>query len=91
MKSETQYTKIYGCSKSSCKKEVHSDTGLPKETRKLSNKYLTSHLKELAKEQMKPKVRRGNKTLKIRTEISETETKNSIKMVNEIRADSLKG
>ena len=31
-------TKSTGCSKSSSKREVHSNTGLPQETRKISNK-----------------------------------------------------
>ena len=35
-------------------------TGLPQETRKISNK-LTYHLKELEKEQTNPKVSRGRK------------------------------
>ena len=33
-----QLTKSMGCSKSSSKREVYSDTGLPQETRKISNK-----------------------------------------------------
>ena len=55
--------KYMGYSKSSSEREVHSNTGLPQET-KISNN-LTVHLKEL-EEQMKPKVSRrkdqsGNK------------------------------
>ena len=38
-----------GCSKSSCKREVYSNTILPQETRETSNK-LTLHLKQLEKE-----------------------------------------
>ena len=38
MKLETQHSKIYGYSKSSSKKEIYSDTDLPQETRKISNK-----------------------------------------------------
>ena len=37
------------CNKSISKQEVYSDTGLPQETRKISNN-LTYHLKELEKE-----------------------------------------
>ena len=43
-----------GYSKSSSEREVHSNKGLPQETRKISNKQFV-HLKEL-EEQMKPKV-----------------------------------
>jgi len=38
-----------GCSKGSSKSEVHSDTDLPQETRKISNN-LTLYLKELISE-----------------------------------------
>ena len=48
--------KFMGCSKSSSKRKIHSDTCLPQET-KISNN-LTLHFKELEKEQMKPKVSR---------------------------------
>ena len=37
-------------SKSSPKREVHSNTGLPQDTRKISNN-LTYHLKELEEEE----------------------------------------
>ena len=46
-----------GHRKSSFKREVHSDTGLPQETKKSKINNLTLHLKELEKEeQTKPKV-----------------------------------
>ena len=64
---KTQPSKIYGYSKSSSKREVHRETGLPqkkkkkrRQTRKreISNN-LSHHLKELEKEeQTKPKVSR---------------------------------
>ena len=38
MKMETQLPKSMGCSKSSSKREVYSDTSLPQETRKISSK-----------------------------------------------------
>ena len=37
------------------KREIHSITGLSQKTRKNSNKNVTSHLKELEKEQQSPK------------------------------------
>ena len=38
-----------GCSKSSLKREVHSNIGLPQKTRKISDKLPTYNLKELEK------------------------------------------
>ena len=65
--------KPMGCSKSSSKREVYSNTSLPQETRKISNN-LTLHLKQLDKEQTKPKVSRRKEIIKIRAEINEIET-----------------
>ena len=44
--------KPMGCSKSSSKREVYSNTFLPQETRKISNN-LTLQLKQLEKEEQK--------------------------------------
>ena len=38
MKTVIQHTKIHGCNKSNTKRKVHSNTGLPKETRIISHK-----------------------------------------------------
>ena len=46
-------SKPMGCSKSSPKREVYSNTILPQETRKTSNKQ-SLHLKQLEKEEQKP-------------------------------------
>ena len=62
------------CSKSVLR-EIHSDTSL-QETNEISNN-LSSHLKKLEKEQMKPKVTR-KKEIKIRAEINRIETKKTI-------------
>ena len=52
-----------GCSKSSSKREVYSDTVLPKETRKISNKQPNLTPKQLEKEEQKnPRVAEGNKS-----------------------------
>ena len=40
------------CSKSSSKREVYSDTGLPQERKKTQMNNLTYHLKELEKEEV---------------------------------------
>ena len=77
-----------GCSKSSSKREVYSNTILPQETRKISEKNnLTLHLKQLEKEeQAKPKVSRRKEIIKIRAEIHETETKKTIERINETKS-----
>ena len=55
-----------GCCKSNVKGKVHSNTGLPQETRKKSNN-LTLHLKQLEKEELEnPRVSRRKDILKIR-------------------------
>ena len=70
--------KLTGCSKSSSKKEVYSNTILPQEKFEIDN--LTSHLKQLEKEeQTKPKVSRRKQIIKIREEINEMETVNNCK------------
>ena len=46
-----------GCSESSSKRKIHSDTGLLQETRKISNN-LTLHVKELGEQSPKPVERR---------------------------------
>jgi len=56
-----------GCRKSSCKGEVYSNKTLHQETRKVPNQ----HLKELEKEQTKPKISRRKEIIKIRAEINE--------------------
>ena len=66
-----------GCSKSSSRSKVYSDTGLPQETRKISNN-LTFHVRELEKEEKtKPNISRRNK---IREEINKIETKKTEKI-----------
>ena len=75
MKMEIQHTKISGIHWRSSKREAHSDTALPQDTRKISNN-LTLHLKEL--EQTKPKVSRRKEIIKIKVEINEIETKTDI-------------
>ena len=81
-----------GCSKSSSKRKVYSNTVLPKETRKISNKNLTLHLKELQKEEQKnpTKVRRRKEIKKIRAEISEIETKKQQQRSIKIKAVSFR-
>ena len=57
--------------KSSAKGKVHSNTGIPLEIRRKSNKNLTLHLKQLKKEEMEnPGVSRRKEIFKIRAEIN---------------------
>ena len=75
-----------GCSKSSSKREVYSNTSLPQETRKIS-KNLTLHLKQLEKEeQTKPKVSRRKEIIKNKAEINETERKKTIANINKTKS-----
>ena len=59
-----------GYKESGSKKEVYSNTILPQETRKISNKQPEKE------EQTKPKVSRRKEITKIRAEINEIGTKN---------------
>ena len=75
-----------GCSKSSSKREVYSNTILPQERRKISNN-LTLHLKPLEKEeQQNPKVRRRKEIIKIRSEINEKEMKETRAKINKTKS-----
>ena len=66
MKMKTQNSKPMGFSKSSAKRKVHSNTGLPQGTRKKSNN-LNLHLKQVEKEEMKNlRVSRRKDIIKIR-------------------------
>ena len=65
-----------GHCKSSAKEKVHSNTGLPQETRKKSQiNNLTLHLKQQEKEMKKPRVSRRKEILKIMAEIKQKKQK----------------
>ena len=78
-----------GHCKSSVKGKVHSNTGLPQETKKNSQiNNLTLHLK-LKKEEMKnSRVSRRKEILKIRAEINAKETKETIAKITKLKAGS---
>ena len=81
--------KPMGCSKSSSKREVYSNTILPLEARKISNKQssLTPKGTRQRREKKKnPKVSRRKEIIKIRTEINEIETKNTIAKMNKTKS-----
>ena len=86
MKMKTKNPKPMGFSKSSAKREIHSNTSLPQETRETSNK-LTLHLKQLEKEEKKnPKVSRRKLIIKIRAKINQKETKETIAKINKTKS-----
>ena len=63
MKMKTKQPQTSGNYKRSAKGKVHSNTGIPQETRKSQIKDLTLHIKELEKEDMKnPGLAEGKKS-----------------------------
>ena len=75
-----------GCSKSSSKRGVYSNTILLQEKRKISNN-LTLHLKQLEKEEpKKPKISRRKEIIKIRSGINEKEMKETIAKINKAKS-----
>ena len=76
-----------GHDKSSAKRKVHSNTGIPQETRKKSNKSPNSTLKQLEKEEMEnPRVSRRKEILPIRAEINAKGTKETIAKINKAKS-----
>ena len=72
-----------GCSKSSSKEEVYSNTILPQRTRKVLSIQPNHTPKETAKRRRrtkKDKVNRRKKIIKTRAEINEKETKEAMKV-----------
>ena len=64
-----------GCSKRSSKKEVHSNTILPQETRKTLNRQPNFTPKRAGKRRTKKKISRRKEIKKIQAEINEKEMK----------------
>ena len=76
-----------GFSKSSAKGNVHSNTSLSQERRENQINNLTLHLKPLEKEEIKKsRVSRRKEIIKIRAEISEKETKETITKINKAKS-----
>ena len=75
------------CSESSSKREVHSNTILPQETRKILNRQPNFTLKQLEKEEQKaPKISRRKEIIKIKAEINEKEMKETIVKINKTKS-----
>ena len=66
------------CSNSSYKREVHSNTGLPQKTRKISNKQPNLPPKRIRKRRTKLKFSRKKEIIKIREELNIIEFKKAI-------------
>ena len=75
-----------GCSKSSPKREVYSNTIIPQETRKHRRDNLTLHLKQLEKEQKPSKISRRKEIIKIQAEINEKEIKETVVKINKTKS-----
>ena len=76
-----------GHCKSSAKGKVHSNTDIPQEIRKSQINNLTLHLKQLEKEEIKnPRVSRRKGIIKIRAEINEEETKETMAKINKAKS-----
>ena len=71
------------CSKSSSKRKVYSNTGLPQEARNILNKQPHLTPKRTRKRKAKSKMCR-RKEIKITAEINGTETKLPIEQINEM-------
>ena len=79
--------KIRGCSKNSSKREVYSNTILPRETRKTSNRQSNFTPKTTGKRRTKsPKISRRKEIIKIQAEINEKEMKEIIVKINKIKS-----
>ena len=71
------------CSKSSFKREVYSNTILPQETRKTSNRQPNFTPKTTEEKRTKtPKISRRKEIIKIQAEINEKEIKETIVKIN---------
>ena len=76
-----------GCSKSSFKREVYSNTVLPQETRNNSNKQSKLTPTAIRERRTKnPKVSRRKEIIKIRLEINEKEMKETIAKINKSKS-----
>ena len=74
-----------GCSKSSSKKFIAIQAYLRKQEKAQLNN-LTLHLKQLEREQTRPKVSRRKEIIKIRAEINEIETKKTMEKIDETKS-----
>ena len=67
-------------------REVCSNTGLSKEDRKISNQKPNPTSKSTGGAMIKPRVSRRKETIKIRTELNDIESRETIQRINESRS-----
>ena len=77
---------IMGCNRSSSKKKVYSNTILPQETRKTSNRQPNFTLKTTGKKKNKKSPKLEQEIIKIQAEINEKEAKETIVKINEAKS-----
>ena len=77
-----------GCTKGNVKREVYSNTSLPQETRKTSNRKPNFTPKTTGKRRRKtnPKISRRKEIIKILAEINEKEMKETIVKINKTKS-----
>ena len=76
-----------GCSKSSSKREIYSNTILPQEIRKASNRQPNFTPKTTGKRRTKtPKISRRKEIIKIQAEINEKEMKETTVKINKTKS-----
>ena len=82
----TRRTYISIITLSSSKREIYSNTTLPRETGKISNKQPNLITKETRARRTNPKVSRRKEIIKITKEINEIEMKKTIEKINETKS-----
>ena len=84
MKMNSQQSKLMGHREGSPERGVHSDTGLHKTDRNISNKQPNS-MPTRTGGTTKPRVSKRKKIIKIRVQINDIETKKTIQKINETK------
>ena len=86
MTMKTRQPKTLGCSKSSSKREVYSNTILPQETRNTSNKQPNLTPKAIREKRTKTPLNLEEEIIKIRSEINEKEMKEKIARIDKSKS-----
>ena len=77
---------LMGHSKGSPEREVHSNTGLPKKERNISNKQPNPTCIRTGGTTTKPRVSRRKEIIKIRAKLNDPEMKRTIQRMNKSRS-----
>ena len=86
MTMNTWQLKPMGCSKSSSKREVYSNTILPQETRNTSNRQLSFTPKAAGKRRTKKKISTRKEIIKIWAEKNKKEMKETVVNINKTKS-----